>query len=84
MISHGVDRLARFPQDEPNRRRVAARKRQGNCRRSCWRSSRNWRLQDGNLTAAVEAIQTAYERDSIASYESILLDLTCSCRRGRF
>lgn len=75
VISHGVDRLATFPQDEPNRRLVASAESKGELTAELLALKSQLEIQDGDLAGAIKAIQFAYQKDPKRAYENILLDL---------
>ena len=75
VISHGAERLAVFPQDEPNRRLLADAESSGNVTHELLAIKAQLQIQEGNLANAIESIQLAYNQQPARAYEKILLDL---------
>ena len=75
VISHGVDRLASFPQDEPSRKRIEAAIVSGEVSPQLLSIKAQIEFQDGNLRQAITSIQQSYEKAPNVSSEKLLLDL---------
>ncbi len=74
VISHGVDRLACFPQDEPKRKLVANAESAGQMTPELMAVKAQLLMQDGQFRDAVDAIRQAYLQQPNAASESLLLD----------
>ncbi len=75
VISHGVDRLSSYPQDEPNRELIESAVSKGELSHDQLAIQAQLQLQDGDLGGAIESIASAYKQTPNRKYESLLLDL---------
>ena len=75
VISHGVERLSSFPQDEPKRRLLAEAESKGELSAELLAIKSQLQIQAGNMSQAVRSIEEAYEKSLNRAYENLLLDL---------
>lgn len=76
VISHGVNQLACFPQDAPNRQRVATAAAGGELTPDLMALRAQLLFQDGKLREAIRSIESAYLQGNRRAYEDLLLDWT--------
>ena len=74
VISHGVDQLATFPMDEPNRRMIEAAESRGPLTPAQKFLKAQLLLQRGEIVAAVELMSSAYEQQPTVALRDVLLD----------
>ena len=74
VISHGVDHLATFPMDEPNRQMIEAAESRGPLTPSQKFMKAQLLLQRGEILAAVELMSSAYEQQPTVAVRDVLLD----------
>ena len=75
VISHGVDRLSSFPQDEPQRRLLAEALAKGELTAELLAIKSQLEIQAGDMAQAVLSIERAYLKSPNRAYENLLLDL---------
>ncbi|MFK7768591.1 MAG: PQQ-binding-like beta-propeller repeat protein [Mariniblastus sp.] len=75
VISHSVDRVATFPQDEPSRKRIQLAVDAGEVSPQLLAIKAQIEFQDGNLTQAIASIENSYQQSPKLSSEELLLDL---------
>lgn len=84
VLSHGVDRLSTFLQDEPMRELVELAQQEAELTPEQMAIKSQLQLQDGDLKAAIETIQLAFERTRNPGYRSMLFDLILQMMESDF
>ena len=84
VLSHGVDRLSSFPQDEPNRELIKLADGKGEFSPQQLAIKSQLLLQENDLRGAIEAIESAYQQSPNRSYERLLLDLILQAMESDF
>ena len=75
VISHGVDRLSSYPQDEPMREAIQLAQQAGELTHQQLAIKSQLQLQDGDLRGAIESIELAFEQSKNRGYQGRLFDL---------
>lgn len=75
VISHSVDRLASFPQDEPSRKRIESALATGDLTPELMAVKAQIEFQDGNLEDAIDWIRQSFDQSPNLLNEKLLLDL---------
>ena len=84
VLSHSVDRLSSYLQDEPMRELVERAQREGEMTHQQLAIKSQLQLQDGDLPGAIESIELAFEQSGNSAYQSMLLDLILQTMRTDF
>ncbi len=84
IISHGVDHLTAFPQDEPSRQIVENAELRGDLTPEHLSIKAQLQMHEGNLAGAVESISGAYQQAPDPGNQSLLLDLVIDLVRADY
>ena len=84
VLSHCVDRLSSYPQDEPMRELIEVAQEKGKLTHQQLAIKSQLQLQDGDLRGAIESIEAALEQTKNRGYQSMLLDLILQMMESDF
>lgn len=84
IISHGVDEVAVFPQEGPNRQRLLQAKTRGELTPDLLAIESQLLLQDGDIAGATAAIEQAYNQAPTLRNEGLFLDLILQLMKRDF
>ena len=84
VLSHCVDRLSSYPQDEPEREMIELALKEGQLTHQQLAIKSQLQFQDGDLRGAIESIESAFEQTQNRGYQSLLLDLILQMMESDF